>query len=137
MGAEAFLRRNSLQMSYPLLPGSMTSRRMRAGFSFSYVLTARAPSVQEMTSKSSPRRISSRPKTIWGSSSTIRILVFIKLGNLQDKTAATALEMFVPKLGSMGARDLHGYGEAETSAGNGVAEGIMGAKELLEYSLLA
>src|SRR2546423_11441149 len=75
MGTEARLALSCLQTSRPLMRGIMTSSMTRSGFSAIARSRPATPSGAVMTSYPSYSKLSRRPATMLGSSSTIRIFV--------------------------------------------------------------
>src|SRR5579864_3648457 len=77
MGNAGFFTFSCLHTSRPLMRGIMTSSTTRSGESFSARPRPSTPSEAVITSYPSNSKLSRRPETIAGSSSTIRILVIL------------------------------------------------------------
>src|ERR1700751_372926 len=75
MGIDGRLALSCLQTSRPLILGIITSRMTKSGECFSARSRPSTPSSAVDTSKPSYSKLSRRPATMFGSSSTIRILV--------------------------------------------------------------
>src|SRR2546425_605374 len=80
-------RRSSRQTSQPLIRGIMTSSSTRSGASLRASARASSPLVAATVWYPSKRRLSSRPRTISGSSSAIKILATARQGEPQGETA--------------------------------------------------
>src|SRR5262245_44007594 len=135
------------------MPGSITSSRISAGRCFATASRAWSPRLQEATSNSSLLNTSSRPSRMWGSSSTMRILLFMSLTSLtsgvglpvalqkdrqtQTETTAAAVARFVAHIAAMSAGDLTGEGEAQPRALNPTAQAIVRAIKLFKNLLRA
>src|SRR5712691_2224823 len=134
------LARSSRQTSQPLMPGIMMSRRTRSGASDRASARPRRPSVADSVWYPSKRRLSSSPRTISGSSSTIRILGTSSLRScghrhVQREAAAlarTALDLHAP---AVRLRDVLDERQAHPAAPAALRLTPSDAIELLEDSL--
>src|SRR5205085_331425 len=79
MGMAGFLDLSCLQTSSPLMRGIITSRITRSGDSLSARSSPATPSAAVTTSYPSNSKLSRRPATMLGSSSTMRILVIAQI----------------------------------------------------------
>src|SRR6266545_2027738 len=142
-GMSSPLARSSRQTSQPLMPGIMMSRRRRSGASDSARASPRRPSVAESVWYPSKRRLSSSPRTISGSSSTIRMRGIYRpplravLGHGQEERepaplARTALDAHAPPVG-LG--DVLDQSQPHPAAPGALSLTTSDAVELLEDSL--
>src|SRR3990170_7095010 len=115
-GTSIPFRRSSRQTSQPESAGIATSSRTRSGASRSASASPSRPLVADTVSYPSKRRLSSSPRTISGSSSTIRILGIAAERQPEREPAALPGAALHGHTAAVGLGDVLDEGQADPAA---------------------